>query len=206
MATSAWQVQGQYYENCSCEFVCPCVPGQMMSKPTKGWCTFAMGFRIERGRFGDVPLDDLGFVVIANTPDEMAKGNWSVGLVIDDRATAEQREAITGIASGSAGGPMAAIGGLVGKFVGVETAPIEFTRDGISWSVDAKDKIRIEGKGAFGLDPTRGPLQLTNTGHPAADAFSLAHASNSRVTALGFSWSDASGRNNAQYAPFSWRS
>jgi hypothetical protein len=178
----------------------------MMSKPSKGWCTFAMGFRIERGRFGDVPLDGLGFVVVAHTPEEMAKGNWSVGLVVDERATPEQREAITGIASGSAGGPMAAVGGLVSKFLGVETAPIEFKRDGVSWSVNAKDKIRIEGQGAFGLDPTRGPLQLSNTGHPAADTFSLARAANSRVAALGLSWSDASGRNNAQYAPFSWSS
>ena len=206
MAAPAWQVEGQYYENCSCDYVCPCVPGQMMSKPSKGWCTFAMGFRIERGRFGELPLDGLGFVVVAHTPEEMAKGNWSVGLVIDERATPEQREAITGIASGSAGGPMAAIGGLVGKFLGVETAPLEFRSDGVSWSVDAKDKIRLEGQGAFGLDPAHGPLQLSNTGHPAADTFSLAHASNSRVAALGVSWSDASGRNNAQYAPFSWRS
>ena len=206
MAAAEWKVEGQYYENCSCDYVCPCVPGQMMSKPSKGWCTFAMGFRIERGRFGSVPLDGLGFVVVANTPEEMAKGNWSVGLVVDERATPEQREAITGIASGSAGGPMAAIGGLVGKFLGVETAPIEFKRDGVSWSVNAKDKVRIEGQGAFGLDPARGPLQLSNTGHPAADTFSLARATNSRVAALGISWSDASGRNNAQYAPFSWSS
>ena len=207
MAAPAWQVEGQYYENCSCDYVCPCVPGQMMSKPSKGWCTFAMGFRIERGRFGDVPLDGLGFVVVAHTPEEMAKGNWSVGLVVDERATPEQREAITGIASGSAGGPMAAVGGLVSKFLGVETAPIEFKRDGVSWSVNAKDKVRIEGQGAFGLDPAaRGPLQLSNTGHPAADTFSLARAANSRVAALGVSWSDASGRNNAQYAPYSWSS
>ena len=26
MANSSWQVEGQYYENCSCDFVCPCVP------------------------------------------------------------------------------------------------------------------------------------------------------------------------------------
>ena len=206
MAAPVWQVQGQYYENCSCDYVCPCVPGQMMVKPSKGWCTFAMGFRIERGRYGEVPLDGLGFVVVANTPEEMGKGNWSVGVVVDARATPEQREAITGIASGSAGGPMAAVGGLVGKFLGVETAPIEFRHDGVSWSVDAKDKLRIEGQGAFGLDPARGPLQLTNTGHPAADTISLAHASNSRVAALGITWSDASKRNNAQYAPFAWRS
>src|SRR5262245_20014555 len=136
MATNAvtkWQVAGQYYENCNCDFVCPCVPWQMTAKPTKGSCTFAMGFRIERGHFGDVPLDGLGFVVVGVTPEEMAKGNWSVGIVVDERASAAQRDAIGAIASGGAGGPMAAISGLVGKFLGVESAPIEFKREGNSW-------------------------------------------------------------------------
>lgn len=206
MATSAWEVQGQYYENCSCDYVCPCVPGQMTVRPTKGSCTFAMGFQIERGRHGDVVLDGLGFIVVGYTPEEMGKGNWSVGVVVDERATQEQRDAITGIASGQAGGPMAALGGLVGKFLGVESAPIKFDRDrGASWSVRAADKIRLAGRGAVGLNAEAPPMQLTNTGHPAADTFSLAHASDSHVAALGVSWSDASGRNNAQYAPFSWR-
>jgi hypothetical protein len=205
MTTPAWQIQGQYFENCNCDFVCPCAPGQMAVKPTKGACTFAMAYAIERGRFGGVLLDGLGFVVVGVTPEEMGKGNWSVGLVIDERATAEQRDAITGIASGQAGGPMAAVGGLVGKFLGVEAAPVVFQQSGNSWTVTAGEKIRIEGKGATGIDPNAAPMQLTNTGHPAADTFTLAHASNSRVAALGVSWSDASGRNNGQYAPFSWR-
>ncbi len=29
MATPSWEVSGQYYETCSCDFVCPCLPGQM---------------------------------------------------------------------------------------------------------------------------------------------------------------------------------
>ena len=61
MATPAWQISGQYYETCSCDFVCPCVPGQMAVKPTKGSCSFAMGFQIERGAFGNVTVDGLGF-------------------------------------------------------------------------------------------------------------------------------------------------
>jgi hypothetical protein len=206
MAATAWQVQGQYYENCNCDFVCPCVPGQMTVKPTKGSCTFAMAFQIERGRFGDIALDGLGFVVVAVTPEEMAKGNWSVGVVVDERASAEQRDAITGIASGAAGGPMAALGGLVGKFLGVESAPIVFQSDGASWSVNASSKIRLTGRAATGLNPDAAPMQLSNTGHPAADTFTLARASDSRVAALGVSWADASGRNNGQYAPFAWRS
>jgi hypothetical protein len=178
----------------------------MQARPTKGSCTFVMGFQIERGRFGDVPLDGLGFVVVGVTPEEMAKGNWSVGLLVDDRASEEQRDAIAGIASGSAGGPMAALGGLVGTFLGAEAAPITFRSDDASWSVQAGDKAHIEGKPARGLDPSRPPLQLANTGHPAADTFALATTASSRVAALGVAWSDTSGRNNAQYAPFSWRS
>ena len=205
MAATAWQVEGQYYENCSCDYVCPCLPGQMAVKPTKGSCTFAMAFHIERGHFGNVPLGGLGFAVVAVTPEEMGKGNWSVGVVVDERASAEQRDAIAGIASGSAGGPMAALGGLVGKFLGVESAPMRFQRDGASWSVKASNKVRVAGHGTMGLNPDAPPLQLTNTGHPAADTFTLARASDSHVAALGISWSDASGRNNAQYAPFSWR-
>jgi hypothetical protein len=101
---------------------------------------------------------------------------------------------------------MAALGGLIGKFLGVESAPIAFKRDGVSWSVQAGNKIRIEGNGAYGINPERPPLELANTGHPAADTFTLAHASNSHLAAFGLSWDDTSGRNNAQYAPFSWRS
>src|SRR3954469_20237632 len=130
MATPAWQISGQYYETCSCDFVCPCILGQMAVEPTKGSCTFAMAFQIERGKYGTVSLDGLGFIVLGLTPEVMGKGNWSVGVVADERANAEQREAIAAIASGSGGGPMAALGGLVGKFLGVESAPIRFERSG----------------------------------------------------------------------------
>jgi hypothetical protein len=206
MATT-WQVSGQYYETCSCDFVCPCLPGGMAVKPTKGSCTFVMAFSVERGSYGTVPLDGLGFIVLAFTPEEMGKGNWSVGVIADDKASAEQRDAIAAIASGSAGGPMAALSGLVGKFLGVETAPIRFERSGVTWSVKAGEFVDMAAEAVKGLDPNASePLQLDHTGHPAADRFSLARASRSRVRALGLAWEDASGRNNGQYAPFAWRS
>src|SRR4026207_1587741 len=104
MSTPSWQISGQYYETCSCDFVCPCLPGLLAVRPTKGSCTFAMAFHIERGMFGPVSLDGLGFIVLVFTPEDMGKGNWSVGVVVDERAGKEQQEAITGIASGAAGG------------------------------------------------------------------------------------------------------
>ena len=41
MTTTPWQVSGQYYETCSCDFICPCLPGRMAVRPTQGSC--AMG-------------------------------------------------------------------------------------------------------------------------------------------------------------------
>jgi hypothetical protein len=166
-----------------------------------------MGFKVERGSFGGTSLDGLGFIVVGLTPEAMIKGNWSLGLVIDERASAEQRDAITAIASGQAGGPMAALSGLVGTFLGVETAPILFEKDGAKWTVTAGEMIDMSAQDAMGINPeAKAPLNLANTGHPASDAISLAHAMKSHVNAFSVSWNDTSGKNNGQYAPFSWRS
>ena len=207
MAIPTWQVGGRYYETCSCDFVCPCLPGGMTVRPTKGSCTFAMAFEIDRGTYGAVSLDRLGFIVLGFTPEEMGKGNWSVGLIVDERASSEQQEAIAAIASGAAGGPMAALSGLIGKFLGAQPAPIRFDHAGMNWSVKAPEFVDMAAVGAKGINPeATEPLHFDHTGHPAADRFALAHATRSRVRALGLSWEDVSGHNNGQYAPFSWRS
>jgi hypothetical protein len=207
MATPTWQVGGRYYETCSCDFICPCLPGGMAVRPSKGSCTFAMAFAIDRGSYGAVSLDRLGFIVLGFTPEAMGKGNWSVGLIVDERASAEQQEAIAAIAGGAAGGPMAALSGLIGKFLGVQSAPIRFDHAGMSWSVQAAEFVDMAAVGAKGINPeATEPLHFDHTGHPAADRFALAHATKSHVRALGLAWDDVSGNNNGQYAPFSWRS
>jgi hypothetical protein len=207
MPTPSWTVAGQYYETCSCDFICPCLPTQLAGKPTQRSCTFAMSFRIDQGKFGDVALDGLGFIVVGYTPEEMGKGNWSVGVIVDERASAAQRDAIVSIASGQAGGPMAALAGLVTHFAGVESAPIRFERDGAKWSVTSSQFVSMSATPAMGLDPNvRDPLQFANTGHPANSTFSLAHARHSQVNVFGMTWTDMSGKNNGQYAPFSWAS
>ena len=165
-----------------------------------------MAFQIERGSYGNVSLDGLGFIVLGLTPEAMGKGNWSVGLIADERASAEQREAITAIASGAAGGPMSALSGLIGKFLGVESAPIRFERSGAKWSVTASTLVDMAAEPAMGINPAaKEPLYLDNTGHPAADRVALAHASKSHVHAFGLAWDDSTGKNNGQYAPFSWQ-
>ncbi len=206
MASPTWQISGQYYETCNCEVICPCILGQMAAEPSHGACMFAMAFTIEQGAFGSLPLDGLAFIVLGLTPGVMGQGNWSVGIVADERASAEQRDAITTIASGASGGPMAAISGLVGTFLGVETAPIRITEDGVTWSATAGTLVDMAAKGMMGVNPDAiDPMQLTNTGHPASDTLGLYRALKSHVNAMGLSW-DTSGGNNGHHAPFAWRS
>src|SRR5689334_4673963 len=203
MATPAWTISGKYVETCSCDYVCPCILGQMAARPSKGSCTFAMAMQVERGAFGSVGLDGLAFVVLGFTPAEMGKGNWSVGLLIDERATAEQRDAIAAIASGAAGGPMSALSGLIGKFLGAETAPIRFERNGLKWTLKAASHVDMAAEGVMGIDPSATePMYLENTGHPVSSRLGLAHAARSHVNALGLTWDDDSGQNNGHFAPF----
>ena len=206
MATPRWKIGGQDDETCNCDFVCPCLPGQMAVSPSKGSCTFAMGFQIERGVYGTMALDGLGFIVLGFTPEAMERE--MVGRrFADARADAEQRDAIAAIASGAAGGPMAALSGLVGTRLGVESVPIRFDRTGASWSMTALGLVDMAAEGAMGINPKAAePLCLDNTGHPAADRIALARASKSHVHAFGLSWDDTSGKNNGQYAPFLWMS
>jgi hypothetical protein len=179
----------------------------MAVQPTKGSCTFAMAMQIERGTYGSLSLDGLGFIVLGFTPEAMGKGNWSLGLVVDERASAEQRDAITAVAGGSAGGPMSALSGLVGKFLGVDSAPIRFDRSGVKWSVKASNLVDMAAEGAMGINPNATePLHLDNTGHPASDRLAVCHASTSHVHALGLTWDDVSGKNNGHYAAFAWKS
>ena len=206
MATPAWNIAGQYFETCSCDFICPCITGPMAVRPTNGSCTFAMTMQIERGSFGDVALDGLCFIVVGYAPAEMGKGNWSVGLVIDERATAEQREAITAIASGTAGGPMAPLSGLIGRFIGVESAAIHFDRSGLKFTVKAGNLVEMGAEGQQGLDSNSPGVFRDNTGRPVSTRLALAHATKSHVHALGLNWDDESGKNNGHFAPFNWRS
>ena len=69
MATpNEWELTGEYFETCSCDYLCPCIFTNLSGKPTKGWCVFAMVFQIQRGRFGSEALDGLSFAVVGRTP------------------------------------------------------------------------------------------------------------------------------------------
>ena len=198
----AWQISGNYAETCNCDYLCPC-PLTGMASTTHGFCIFAMGFQVERGEFEGLALDGRSFVVVARTPGSMVKGDWKVGLIVDDQADARQVEALTAIASGQAGGPMANIAPLIGEFLGVEKQAVKIEGSGGNWSVKAGNAVDQALEGTYGIGGE--PLHLDNTGHPVNNRLALATAKRSHLHAFGIDWDQEDGRNNGHYAPFDWR-
>src|SRR5689334_10469167 len=135
MASPAWNASGDYFETCTCDYLCPCLSSNLTAPPTKGDCVFAFAFRVDRGAFGGVSLDGLCFALAGVAPGPMGQGNWKVGLIVDERADAAQQNAIATITSGTAGGPMAALAPLIASFLGAEKKPIRFEKNGLRRSV-----------------------------------------------------------------------
>jgi hypothetical protein len=205
VANTNWQISGDYFESCNCDYLCPCITSNMTAPPTKGDCVGALVLHIDQGRYDNMALDGLSFAVVLHASEELVKGNWSVGVITDSRATPEQQQALTEIASGQAGGPMAMMAPLIGTFLGVEAKPIHFEKKGTSRSVSIPGVLdeAIEGV-AGGANPAE-PLYLDNTLHPANPRLALAKAVRSHLHVFGIDWDDDSGRNNGHFAPFNWK-
>jgi hypothetical protein len=200
-----WQLSGDYFENCSCDVVCPCListNAPMTSRPTKGVCDVALIVHVDTGRYEGVTLDGLNVALLLHTPGPMAEGNWSVAAYIDQRADDKQTEALGAIFTGAAGGPMAQLAPLIGKQLGVRKVSIAYRIDG------KKRSAEIAGILNMSVDPlpTAHPSgeMWANTGHPVSPeklAFAVGAPGNT-FSDFGMRW-DNSGK-NAHYAPISW--
>ncbi|HEY5899503.1 MAG TPA: DUF1326 domain-containing protein [Burkholderiales bacterium] len=200
---AGWRIEGQYMETCSCDYLCPCPESGLTARPTEGFCKFALALRIDKGQKDGVKLDGITFIVVGYSPKSMAEGNMTVGLIVDERASDKQVEAIGAIATGAAGGPMAALGPLVGKVAGVEKRPIRFVADGMQRVVSAGELVDQACEGVPGVR-TGEPIYLDNVGHPVASKIGLAKATKSKFHAFGIDWEDSSGKRNGHLAPFAW--
>ncbi len=52
-----WRIEGDWFETCNCDYLCPCIITQMTARPTHGECLTAGVFRITKGHFDDITLD-----------------------------------------------------------------------------------------------------------------------------------------------------
>ena len=197
----SWKVNGTYFEACNCAAACPCV---FLSAPTEGTCTALVAWHIDKGNFGPVQLNGLNVALLATTPGHMLQTKWKVALYLDDKASADQQQALGGIFSGQAGGHLAVLGPLIGEVMGVKPVPIEYSASGKQRSlriahIAEADIEALEGQGGALVTIENHPLAVV-PGHAAVVATSRKLKISDHGVAL-----DISGRNGF-YSAFAYQS
>ena len=147
---NSWKIVGSYFESCNCDVACPCI---FLNPPTSGDCTLLVAWHIEQGRFGQIDLDGLNALLAVYSPaGHMLEVKWKVALYVDERANQDQRDALTQIFSGQAGGHLAGLAPLIGEVLGVKSAPIEYNSEGKRRSFRVGDFAALEIEGLPGQD------------------------------------------------------
>jgi hypothetical protein len=124
---TTWAVKGDALGSCSCDWGCPC---NFDAPPTKGWCEGGYAFHINEGYLGETKLDGLSIAFYGHSPAALHLGNMTGYLLVDEKATDEQRAAIGRIFSGEVGGPFAIFASLLVKLIGPDYVPVEWKFDG----------------------------------------------------------------------------
>lgn len=105
MATT-WEFEGREFVNCNCSYGCPC---QFNALPTYGFCQAVAGGEITKGHHGTTSLDGLRFAGIFRWPGPIHLGKREAAVVVDERATPDQRTALVRILTGQDTNPGATI-------------------------------------------------------------------------------------------------
>lgn len=196
----SWKLAGSYFETCSCDVVCPCTASLALGA-TRDRCNATLVFHVESGEVEGVDVGGLTVAAVADTPKVMSEGNWRMGVFIDAAASDEQAEKLGGVFSGALGGPMEALGPLVGEDLGVERAPIEVRQDGLTHSVRIGDAVdfEVEDVVSFGVESGE-PAKLTGIFHPAGSELTVSRATRSKIDAFGISYEARAGFSKSQFA------
>ena len=147
---TSWSLEADYLQACNCDYGCPC---EFSAPPTTGNCDGVGAWKINRGKYAEVKLDGLGFGFAAKWPKAIHEGNGTVCLLIDERATPEQRNALLQIGSGQAGGlPFEILATTFSKLLDPLFVPFTFQINGPESSFRMGDAVVV------GLQPIKNPV------------------------------------------------
>ena len=150
-----WEIHATVVANCNCAYGCPC---QFDALPTYGTCEAADGFKIEKGFYGGVSLDGVSAGMLAKWPGPIHEGNGERLIIIDDRATAEQRNALEKIISGKDTEELATIFWVVNAMTSIrhETLYLPVT---VEADMDARTgRVVVDGVFDLNVEPIMNPV------------------------------------------------
>jgi hypothetical protein len=152
VSTATWRIAGEEVGGCNCAWGCPC---QFNALPTQGRCEGVGACEIQEGHFGSTRLEGVRFAGLYSWPGPIHEGNGSRQLIVDERASAEQRAAIEALESGTQGGAFFEIfASVCPNRLSTLFAPIEFSVDRLARLAT----MRIPGLVENVIEPIRNPV------------------------------------------------
>ncbi len=125
-----WEFKSRGYDNCNCAMNCGC---QFNLPSTHGYCQTAYVGSVVEGHFNETFLAGLNWAALYKWPGEVAEGNGTRLIIIDERADDSQRVALETIVSGGACTPLSnhfsVYGSLCTDLLATVFLPIELQVD-----------------------------------------------------------------------------
>jgi hypothetical protein len=200
MSDQSWRIEGEYFESCNCELLCPCLLSQARARPTEGHCDVVLATHISEGNYGNIGISGLNVIQALTTPAEMSKGNGTLALYLDDRADDTQRAALEAIFSGNAGGPPSLMNAMIAHRLPSKPAHIIYASNGRKFAVSIPGVTDVTVEGVTGA---RGEVVwLENVSHPFSQRLAAANGTQSHFRDHSLSF-DNSGR-NGHFSAIKW--
>lgn len=154
MADTQWRMEGKYLEYCSCDYGCPC---EAMAPPTQGFCTGLIAFKIDKGHFGNVSLDDLLVAATFYFPRAIHHGEGHMQPILEAKSTEEQRKALFFIMSGE-NQPAGTMFQIFSVIIETFHDPL-FLNMEFDWDMDARRaRLVVPGVARAGTEPILNPV------------------------------------------------
>ena len=181
-----WSMQGLEFANCNCSWGCPC---QFNGTPTHGNCGAFCFMQIDKGRFGDVPLDGLRWGILGAWPAAIHLGNGKFQTIIDERANPKQRQAIETVSHGGETEPGSLIWQVfsttVTELLPTLYKPIELRIDYAARTASVKVPGLLDGKAESIRNPVTGAAHQVRVTMPTGFEFTESEVVSGKSRASG---------------------
>jgi len=166
----AWHIEGDYFESCNCEAICPCrmVGGVPGGRSTYGICMGVLSWLVREGHADGVDLGGLAAAFVIRYDDDEPGSPWSFVVHVDERGSEEQREALASILTGKLGGEEVLRLPWVRKpseELAVRASPIELRVDGDRKELRVGSAVELAATKPF---PTEERVSCVIPGHHIA--------------------------------------
>lgn len=149
-----YHLEGRLLEVCNCRVLCPCWIGE---DPDRGTCDTIVAWHFDKGSIDGVDVGGTTIAVLAHVPGNILQGNWRAAVYVDDKASAQQKDAILSVYTGKLGGPVGELVKLIGEVVSVDSVPISFDVQG------GKGTLKVGDAGYAELEPYKSASGHTTT-------------------------------------------